>query len=158
MVLKARQTAEPTQTFRVILKGMVIIMFFRKSNKWEVSVKKLQNNEISIQEFVNENEKKTLYYSTPFFENHGGQHPNVLQTNAADIMYFPAFTNISNLKKHMTDIGCAEPLIIKGDLKGVLDSLDSHPLIRAWGVVIDPHASNSIGLPPKIRVQPKCLR
>jgi hypothetical protein len=34
-------------------------MLFGKSNKWDVSVKKLQNGEISIQEFVNVNEKKT---------------------------------------------------------------------------------------------------
>ena len=119
---------------------------------------KTLNNEISIQEFVNKNEKKTLYYSTPFFENSRGQHPNALKTNASDIMYFPSFTDISNLKKHMTDIGCAEYLVIKGNLKDVLDSLDCHPSIQAWGLVIDPNASNSIGLPPKIRVQPKCLR
>ena len=133
-------------------------MFFGKSNKWDTSVKKLQNGEISIQEFVNANEKKTLYYSTPFFENEKGQYPNVLQTNDSDIMFFPAFSNISDLKEHMKTIGCTKHLIIKGDLKGVLDSLDSHPLIQAWGVVIDPHTSNSIGLPQKTRVQPKCLR
>ena len=133
-------------------------MFFRKSNKWDTSVKKPQNGEISIQEFVTANEKKTLYYSTPFFENEKGQYPNVLQTNDSDIMFFPAFSNISDLEEHMKKIGCTKYLAIKGDLKGVLDSLDSHPLIQAWGVVIDPHTSNSIGLPPKTRVQPKCLR
>ncbi len=133
-------------------------MFFGKSNKWDTSVKKLQNGEISIQEFVNANEKKTLYYSTPFFENEKGQYPNVLQTNGSDIMFFPAFSNISDLKEHMKAIGCTKHLIIKGNLKDVLDSLDSHPLIQAWGVVIDSHTSNSVGLPPKTRVQPKCLR
>ena len=133
-------------------------MFFRKSNKWDTSVKKLQNGEISIQEFVTANEKKTLYYSTPFFENEKGQYPNVLQTNDSNIMFFPAFSNISDLEEHMKKIGCTKHLAIKGDLKGVLDSLDSHPLIQTWGVVIDPHTSNSIGLPPKTRVQPKCLR
>ena len=133
-------------------------MLFGKSNKWDASVKKLQNNEISFQEFVNANEKKTLYYSTPFFENDRGQHPNVLQTKASDIVYFPAFTGISGLKEHMTALGCAEYLIVEGDLKGVLDSLDSHPFIQNWGVVIDPRSSNPVGLPPNIRVQPKCLR
>ena len=133
-------------------------MFFGKSNKWNSTLKKLESGEITIQEFVNANEKKTLYYSTPFFEDDKGQHANVLQTDASDIVFFPAFSNISDLKAHMTAIGCTEHLIIKGDLKSVLDSLDSHPLIQAWGVVIDPHASNSLGLPPKTRVQPKCLR
>ncbi len=133
-------------------------MFFWKSNKWNTSVKKLQNGEISIQEFVNANEKKTLYSSTPFFEDEKGQYPNVLQTNGSDIMFFPAFSNISDLEEHMKTIGCTKYLAIKGNLKDVLDSLDSHPLIQAWGVVIDPHTSNSIELPPKTRVQPKCLR
>ena len=108
-------------------------MFFWKSNKWDVAVRKLKNGEISIQDFVNANQNKTLYYSTPFFENENGQHPNVLQTNGSDIMFFPAFSSISNLKAHMTAIGCTEHLIVKGDLKGVLDSLDSHPLIQVWG-------------------------
>ena len=133
-------------------------MLFGKTNKWDIAVKKLQNGEISTQEFVTANEKKTLYYSTPFFENEKGQHPNALQTNGSDIMFFPAFSNISDLKAHLTTIGCTEHLIIKGNLKDVLNSLDSHPLIQAWGVVIDPHATNSIGLPPRTRVQPKCLR
>ena len=82
----------------------------------------------------------------------------MLKTNGLDIMFFPAFSNISDLIAHMKAIDSDEHIIIKGDLKGVLNSLDSHPLIQAWGVVIDPHTSNSIGLPPKIRVQPKCLR
>ena len=133
-------------------------MLFFRPNKWNESVKKLQNGEISIQEFVNTNEKKTLYHSTPFFENESGPHPNALQTNDSDIMFFPAFSNISDLKEHMTAIGCTKHLVIKGTLKSVLDSLDSHPLLQEWGVVIDPQSPASIGLPPKIRVQPKCLR
>ena len=133
-------------------------MFFGKSKKWNSSVKKLQNNEISIQEFVNANEKKTLYYSTPFFENGKGHNLNVLQKSDSDIMLFPTFSSASALKVHMTAIGCTTPLIIKGNLKSSLDSLDSHPLIQAWGIVIDPHLSNSVEIPPNIRVKPKCLR
>ena len=133
-------------------------MFLSRSKKWEASVKKLQNSELSIQEFVNANEKKTLYYSTPFFEDVKGVHPNALQTNGSPVWYFPAFSSISDLKEHMIAIGREEYLIIKGNLKNVLSSLDSHPLIRTWGVVIDPHTPNSLGLPPQTRVQPKCLR
>ena len=133
-------------------------MLLRKSNKWDITVKKLQNSEISIQEFVNANEKKTLYYSTPFFENEEGQYPNVLQKSRSDIMLFPTFSSVSDLKAHMVAIGCTTPLIIKGNLKSALDSLDSHPLIQEWGTVIDPHLSNSVEIPPNIRVKPKCLR
>ncbi len=129
-----------------------------KQNKWKSTIKKLQNNEISVQDFVNANERKKLYYSTPFFSQKDGQSLNILQTNDSDILYFPAFTTISGLKKHMASIECVNYIIIKGDLKSVLYSLDSHPLIKTWGVVIDPQSSLSIGLPPQIRVQPKCLR
>ena len=133
-------------------------MFFGKSKKWNTLVQRLQSHEITAQEFVDANEKKTLFYSTPFFENESGQHPNVLQAKASDITYFPVFTSMSDLKAHMAAIGCARYMIIKGDLKGVLDSLDSHPLIQTWGVVIDPQSPSPIDLSPGIRVQPKCLR
>lgn len=128
-------------------------MFFGKSKKWNASVKKLQNNEISVREFVDANEKKTLYYSTPFFENANGHHLNALQKRDSDIMLFPIFSSASDLKAHMMAIGCRMPLVIKGDLKSALDSLDSHPLIQAWGIVIDPHLSNSVEIPPNIRVK-----
>jgi len=133
-------------------------MFFRKAKKWEDDIKRLQNNEITIEELVNANEKKVLYYSTPFVSDEKGDRPNVLQTEGSDVMFFPAFTSISDLKEHMTAIGCEKHIVIKGDLKSVLDSLDSHPLIREWGVVIDPHSHQSLGIPPHVRVQPKCLR
>ena len=70
-------------------------------------------------------------------------------------MFFPAFSNIPNLKAHMTTVGCTQHIIIKGDLKSVLASLDSHPIIQTWGVVIDPHTSNSIKIPPETRVKQK---
>ncbi len=73
-------------------------------------------------------------------------------------MYFPAFSNLADLESHVTAIGGKEHLVIKGDLKGALDLLDSHLLIRDWGLVIDPHSPDSIGIPPRMRVQPKCLR
>lgn len=133
-------------------------MFFGKFSKWESTAKKLQNNEISIQEFVNVNERKTLYYSTPFVSNENGESPNILQTHGSDMVYFPAFTAVSGLKEYMRVIGCAEHIVIKGDLKSVLSSLDSHPLLREWGVVVDPQSSLAIEVPPQIRVQPKCLR
>lgn len=133
-------------------------MFFSRANKWEASVKKLRNNEITLQEFININENKILYYTVPFFENEKGQFPNALQTHGSPIMYFPAFSNLADLESHVTAIGGKEHLVIKGDLKGALDLLDSHLLIRDWGLVIDPHSPDSVGIPPRVRVQPKCLR
>lgn len=133
-------------------------MFWGKANKWKASVKKLQNNEITLQDLINANENKTLYYSTPFVENARGQSPNVLQTNESEVMFFPAFSTAADLRAHMAAIGCSQHLIIKGNLKGVLASLDSHPILQTWGVVIDPHTADSVGIPPRVRVRPKCLR
>ena len=127
-------------------------MLFERFNKWNTCLKKLQRNEITLQEFVNTNRNKTLYYSTPFLENGKGHFPNALQANGANIMLFPAFSKISDLKSHMEKVGCTEHIVIKGDLKALLDSLDSHPIIQTWGVVIDPHTSHSIELPPQMRV------
>lgn len=133
-------------------------MLFGKLSKWNISLKKLKSKEISIQEFVNANKNKTLYYSTPFFENEKGRFPNVMQTKESDTMFFPAFSSVSDLESYMAAIGCAQHIVIKGDLKSVLDSLDSHQILKTWGVVIDPRTSNSIGIPPNIRVQPNHLR
>lgn len=137
---------------------MLSIIFRIKSRQWNTNVQKLQSNAISLQDFVNANEKKILYYSTPFIENECGQHPNVLRTSDAEMMLFPAFTDPSGLKAHMSMIGCVRYPVIKGNLKGVLDSLDAHPLLRSWGVVVDPQAEAPVELPPLLRVQPRCLR
>ncbi len=127
-------------------------------NKWNSTAKKLRNKTMSVQEFVNKNERKTLYYSTPFIENENGSSPNVLQTKDSDILYFPAFTAMSGLKAYMTAIGCTEHIMIKGDLKGLLASLDAHPALSEWGVVVDPQSPLVAEIPPQTRVQPKCLR
>ncbi len=127
-------------------------------NKWHSTVKKLRNNTLSVQEFVEKNERKALYYSTPFIETKNGGSPNVLQTKDSDVLYFPVFTAMSGLKAYMTAIGCAEHIAIKGDLKGVLMSLDTHPTLREWGVVVDPQSSLAVEIPPQTRVRPKCLR
>lgn len=133
-------------------------MIFGLFNKWTSAVKKLSAGTISIQQFVNLNEKKSLFYSTPFVTGKNGDFPNTLQREGSDTLYFPAFTSPAALTAYLNAIGCAEHLIIKGDLKSVLTSLDSHPMLCEWGVVVDPQSSLSVEIPPRIRVQPKCLR
>lgn len=127
-------------------------------NKWKSSVKKLQNNEMTAQAFVNANEKKVLYYSTPFLTDEEGGTPNTLQKDHSDILYFPAFTTPSGLKAYMQAIGHGEYLFIKGDLKSVLASLDSHPALQEWGLVVDAQGTQAVEIPPQTRVQPRCLR
>ncbi|MBE6763570.1 MAG: hypothetical protein E7553_04345 [Ruminococcaceae bacterium] len=113
---------------------------------------------ISVQQFVNLNEKKILFYSTPFVTGKNGDFPVTLQKNGSDTLYFPAFTSSAALTAYLNAIGCTEHLIIKGDLKSVLASLDSHPLLCEWGLVVDPQSPLAVEIPPQIRVQPKCLR
>lgn len=133
-------------------------MFFGLFNKWESSVKKLQSNEMSVQAFVNANERKILYYSTPFIDGANGGMPNALQKQDSDIAYFPVFTAAAGLRDYMMRVGCPQHIAIKGDLKSVLSSLDSHPALREWGVVVDPATALAVEIPPQVRVQPKCLR
>ncbi len=127
-------------------------------NKWESAVKKLKNGGLSAQAFVNAQEEKVLYYSTPFLSDENGGFPNAVQKDGSDVMYFPAFTTKAGLSDYMKAIGCAEHILIKGDLKSVLSSLDSHPVLSEWGVVIDLPSALAVELPPQLRVQPKCLR
>lgn len=133
-------------------------MFFGLFNKWESSVKKLRENALSVQAFVNANESKTLYYSTPFIDDENGGVPNALQKQDSDIAYFPAFTTVEGLREHMMKLGWPQHIAIKGNLKTVLSSLGSHPMLSEWGVVVDPATPLAVEIPPQVRVQPKCLR
>ena len=127
-------------------------------NTWRSSIKKLCNDTLSAQEFVEKTEKKPLFYSTPFITVENGELPNVVQTNDSDDVYFPVFTTMAGLNAYMTAIGCAQHVAIKGDLKTVLMSLDMHPVLREWGVVVDPQSSFAAQIPPQTRPRPKCLR
>ena len=127
-------------------------------NTWQSSIKKLRNQTLSAQEFVEKTERKTLYYSTPFITIENSDSPNVLQTKDSDDVYFPVFTTMTGLKAYMTAIGCAEHIVIKGDLKTVMMSLDMHPMLREWGIVVNPQSSRAAEIPPQTRPRPKCLR
>lgn len=114
---------------------------------------------ISVQKFVDINEKKVLFYTTPFITTKDGNDClNVLYFTGNDITYMPAFSGAEDLRNHYNANDLVPHTIIKGDLKSFLSALDSHPMMREWGAVIDPDSPESVGIPPHIRVTPKCLR
>ena len=125
---------------------------------WKTDAAKLQNGKMTPQQFVNTHEDLVLYYSTPFLENAHGESPNVVQTDNDETVYFPVFTSAAGLKRYMQAIGCEQHVMIKGDLATVLLTFDAIPDLQTWGVVIDPADPLAVAIPPKMRVQPKCLR
>ena len=134
-------------------------MFFQ-TKKWKDSIKKLQNNEITIQQFVDINEKMTLYHSTPFGKDKDGNDCVYAMKNNGftDFSYMPVFLKISDCKCHFDSSNRAEYLIIKSNLHDALHSLDSNRIFNEWGLVINPNSQLSIGIPAHIRVRPKCLQ
>ena len=132
----------------------------RPSRKWTESIEKMKTGTMTIQQFVNLNEKCVLYYSTPFGKDAktGQNRPYALANSGSNILFLPAFTSLEACKKHFESAGRSEFIIIKGTLKDALSALDSHSFISSWGLVVNPDDSNSVGFPPHVRVQPKCLR
>lgn len=108
------------------------------------------------QEFVDSNSEMVLFNTVPFITDKAGKGvPNALSTAKGNAMYMPAFTNAEKLMSHYAAHGLVAGAIINGTLGDLLDSLDSHPFIKQWGVVIDPDSENAIEIPPNIRVTAK---
>ena len=128
-------------------------MLFRKN----IRLTRLENFEagqISIQEFVDLNAEATLYYSTPFGEDRAGRTQLwVLSNRENDLQHYPAFTSKPACNRFLAAIGRQGFPIIEGDLRALLESLDSHELLMPLGVVIDPQAPNPIAIDPGVRVQ-----
>lgn len=133
--------------------------FKNKEQKWNESYDLLADGKISLQKFVDRNEKMPLYNTLPFFADENGKgFPNAIGRQENDVMYFPVFFSVEEMKKHYSAHGVDFNMIIEGTLKSVLSSLDSHPVIRGWGVVVSPDSKRAIWIPPFTRVTPKCLR
>lgn len=114
---------------------------------------------ISIQQFVDINEKRGLFYTTPFItDKDGNNRVNALTLSENGTVYFPAFFSTEDLTAHYAANNLVPGVVVKGDLARVLRAMDSHAMLKDWGVVINPDSPESIGIPPNIRVRPKCLR
>lgn len=132
----------------------------KNARRWAESVAQLKAATLTIQQFVNLNEKCPLWYSTPFGTDirTGRERPYALSRADLDTLYLPVFTSAEACTRHFESVGRDGFLVIKGTLKDALASLDAHPVISSWGVVVDPGEADSVCIPPRVRVQPKALR
>lgn len=131
----------------------MLFNFFQNNGKLHATYKKYLNAEISAQAFVNKCARQKLYYSTPFGEDKSGT-PRlwVLSTHESAVKYMPAFTSGEKCRDMMTKMGRAEFMIIEGNLRSLLQALDAHPLLKEFGMVIDPDSEMPIEIAPNIRV------
>ena len=124
---------------------------FRRKPQF-TSVEAYRKGEISPRAFVDLNADITLYYSTPFGEDRSGRTGLwVLSNRENDLQHYPAFTGKAECNRFLASIGRQNFPIIEGDLRSLLDSLDSHPALAPLGVVIDPQTPAPVALDPGIR-------
>ncbi len=126
-------------------------LFQRK--KRLISTEDFESGKISPQAFVDLNAEATIYYSTPFGEDRAGRTQLwVLSNHENHLRHYPAFTSKPECNRFLAAIGRQGFLIIEGDLRTLLDSLDSHEALVPLGVVIDPHSDHPIAIDPGVRV------
>ena len=115
----------------------------------------LEAGEITSQAFAELNAEVTVYYSTPFGEDRQGRTQLWVLSNAENsLKHYPAFTSKAACNRFLASIGRQGGfLIIEGDLRDLLDSLDSHEVLMPLGVVIDPMSEHPIALDPGTRVK-----
>ena len=125
---------------------------FRKKPRL-VSVEDYLTGKLSAQAFADLNAEATVYYSTPFGDDRAGRTQLwVLSNHDNDLKHYPAFTSKAECNRFLAAIGRYGFLIIEGDLRTLLDSLDSHEALASLGVVIDPQSDNPIAIDPGVRV------
>ena len=125
---------------------------FRKKIRL-ASVEDYLAGRMTAQAFADLNAHATVYYSTPFGDDRLGRTQLwVLSNRDNDLQHYPAFTSKAECNRFLASIGRYGFLIIEGDLRTLLDSLDSHEALTPLGVVIDPHTENPIAIDPGVRV------
>ena len=125
---------------------------FRKKIRL-ASVEDYLAGRMTAQAFADLNAEATVYYSTPFGEDRAGRTRLwVLSNHDNDLKHYPAFTSKAECNRFLAAIGRYGFPIIEGDLRILLDSLDSHEALASLGVVIDPQSDNPIAIDPGIRV------
>ena len=125
---------------------------FRKNPRM-ISAAEYLAGKLSAQAFANLNAEATVYYSTPFGDDRMGRTQLwVLSNRDNNLKHYPAFTSKAECNRFLAAIGRYGFPIIEGDLRTLLDSLDSHEALTPLGVVIDPHTENPIAIDPGVRV------
>lgn len=119
-----------------------------------ISTEEFEAGALTAQAFADLNAEATIYYSTPFGDDRLGRTQLwVLSNHDNDLRHYPAFTSKAECNRFLAAIGRYGFPIIEGDLRTLLDSLDSHELLAPLGVVIDPQSSNPIAIDPGVRAK-----
>ena len=125
---------------------------FRKKIRL-ASVEDYLTGRMTAQAFADLNAEATVYYSTPFGDDRAGRTQLwVLSNHDNDLKHYPAFTSKAECNRFLAAIGRYGFPIIEGNLRTLLDSLDSHEALTPLGVVIDPHTESPIAIDPGVRV------
>lgn len=122
-------------------------------NTWSKMKKKLHNNEIDVLGFVNALRFQKVFYSTPIGEDKQGNNQlYILNSGNSETKYYPAFLTIESCLSFFNSMGRIHFMIIEGDLKSLLDSLDTSPILSECGAIIEPNSVDEFAIQPKIRV------
>ena len=125
---------------------------FRKKIRL-ASVEDYLTGRMTAQAFADLNAEATVYYSTPFGDDRAGRTQLwVLSNHDNDLKHYPAFTSKAECNRFLIALGRYGFPIIEGDLRTLLDSLDSHKLLTSLGVVINPQSNVPIAIDPGVRV------
>ncbi|MBQ8789685.1 MAG: hypothetical protein IJZ51_00055 [Ruminiclostridium sp.] len=119
---------------------------------WEESIQALNEDRITLQEFININADHPLFYSTPAGENKDGKMVlwlvNIPKLN---MNFYPAFLSADFCRKSLSEAGRRNFMIIEGTLESALSSLDSSPALKQAGLIIQEERGR-LTIPPGMRV------
>ncbi|MBR2406628.1 MAG: hypothetical protein IKB04_06305 [Clostridia bacterium] len=134
---------------------MGLFDMFKKNSKlsWAESIQVLNDNKISLQEFINMNAQHPLFYSTPAGENSEGQVTLWLLNHAKlNMSFYPTFLSKEYCYKSLSSAGRKNFIIIEGTLESALSSLDTSPVLANVGLLIQDE-NGQLAIPPQMRVQ-----
>jgi len=119
---------------------------------WEQSIDALNNERITLQDFINMNASHTLYYSTPVGENKDGKTIMWLINNSRlNMSFYPTFMTRELCQETLSAAGRINFIIIEGTLESALSSLDTNPILQNAGLLIQ-DTNGRLAIPPKMRV------
>lgn len=129
-------------------------MFSFKKNSWATERARYIKGNIDIQTFVDRMKDCPLYYSTPLGDDQEGKpHLYILSSHASEYGYYPAFLSQEHCMQFFTSVGRNGFMIIEGDLKSFLSSLDSSPPLAELGAVIEPNGPDEMTIPQGVRIK-----
>lgn len=119
---------------------------------WEESIQALNEDRISLQEFININADHPLFYSTPAGENKDGKMVLwLVNIQKLNMNFYPAFLSADFCQKSLSEAGRRNFMIIEGTLESALSSLDSSPALSQAGLIIQEERGR-LTIPPGMRV------